>query len=76
MEKFKAGNRLKCKGDCCDFIEVTECVYDSEKSAEVKAIWYTQMSRGWRQVSIETQFRISERTYGLWKIYIPRGDKK
>jgi len=76
VEKFEAGKFLKCRFDCCDFIEVTECIYDSGRSAEVKAIWYTQMSRGWRQVSIETQFRISERTYGLWKIYTPRGEKR
>lgn len=66
--KFKDGNYLKCKGDCCDFIKVIRCLRDTGEEAEVVAIWYTRMQgRSFRQVSNETQFKISKRQYLLWR---------
>lgn len=72
--KFQVDDYFKCRGDCCDFIKVVNVLLDTGKEAEVKAIWYTQMSKSWRQVSNETQFRISERNYPDWKVFKPRGE--
>lgn len=71
--KFEVGHYLKCKGDCCDFIQVIKCLLDNNEEAEVRAIWYTQTGSGWRQVSNETQFKISKKSYPRWRVFIPRG---
>lgn len=72
--KFAEGSKWRCRGDCCDWITVVKCIADTGQEAEIRAVWYTQLDSGYKQVSIETQFRINKRSYNLWRPYNPRGE--
>lgn len=71
--KFRAGDYARTRGDCCDCVKIIKCLTDTGAEAEVVAIWYTRESKGWKQVSNETQFKISKRMYSRWRVFKPRG---
>lgn len=71
--KFKVDRYFKARGDCCDCVKIIKCLCDTGQEAEVVAIWYTRIGKNWKQVSNETQFKISARQYSRWGEFKPRG---
>lgn len=75
MRKFKVGNFLKNRGDCCDFLKVLDLVeQDTENSILIKAVFFTQLDIGWRKVSYEFWTKILKRDFKNWSVYEPRGE--
>lgn len=73
--KFQKGGFYKNRGDCCDFVEVHEVLFDSGISAEIRVTWYTQLHDGWRKLCTD-QFVISKNHYARWAHYTPRGGRQ
>lgn len=72
--KFIAGGYYKHRGDCCDFVFVEQVLFDTGENAEIKVVWYTQMSNGWKRLCSD-QFVVGRSRYPKWVSYQPRGEK-
>jgi hypothetical protein len=72
--KFIKNKFYKNRGDCCDFVEVHEVLFDSGRSAEIKVTWCHQLHDSWKKLCTD-QFIVTEKQYPKWMHFTPRGER-
>lgn len=72
--KFTTHKFWKNKGDCCDFIGITEVISDDGITAEVRFDYFTQRQRSYKLLSRDIITRIPKNSYKSWNQFMPRGN--